>query len=269
MYKIIALDLDGTLTNSKKEITPHTLDVLINAQKKGIKIVLASGRPTAGIKPLAEQLQLNIYGGYILAFNGGLIMDCATNEIIYQNVLDPKVYPYLYEKGNTNDFKLLSYDSDSIACEDIENEYVQYEARLNKMPLKKLNSFLEEITYPEPKCLIVGNEEKLVVLEQELATHYDGKMSIYRSEPFFLEILPLGIDKAKRLEFLINKLGIKREELIACGDGYNDLSMIQFAGMGVAMENAQTTVKAIADYITLSNEEDGVAAVVEKFILND
>ncbi|MCR4593102.1 MAG: Cof-type HAD-IIB family hydrolase [Bacteroidaceae bacterium] len=267
MYKILALDLDGTLTNSKKEITPQTLDVLIQAQQKGIRLVLASGRPLPGIMPLAEQLHLKDYCGYILAFNGGLIIDCSTGESIYQKVLDTSVYKHLYKVGNTEDFKILSYLDNCIACEDIENQYVRYEAKLNKMKLQKLNSFLDEINFPEPKCLIVGNEDKLSVLEKELVAYYEGKMSIYRSEPFFLEILPLGIDKAKCLEYLLNHLDLKREELMVCGDGFNDLSMIKFAGLGVAMSNAQTVVKEAADYITQSNEKDGVAVAVKRFIL--
>lgn len=266
MYRILALDLDGTLTNSKKEITPHTLDVLIQAQQKGLKLIIASGRPMAGIMPLAEQLHMKEYGGYILAFNGGLIVDCATGETISQKLLDTSVYKHLYELGNTKDFKILSYLEDCIACEDIENEYVRYAARLNKMKLRKLNSFLDEINFPEPKCLIVGHEKQLAVLEKVLADYYKNKMSIYRSEPFFLEILPFGIDKAKRLDFLLNYLGIRREELMVCGDGYNDLSMIKFAGLGVAMSNAQDVVKEAANYITLSNEEDGVAVAVKRFI---
>ena len=91
--------------------------------------------------------------------------------------------------------------------------------------------------------------------------------SIYRSEPYFLELVPLGIDKAQSLTVLLEKLDMKREEMVAVGDGFNDLSMIQFAGLGVAMANAQDVVKEAADYVTLSNEEDGVAAVVEKFLL--
>lgn len=134
------------------------------------------------------------------------------------------------------------------------------------MKLRKLNSFLDEINFPEPKCLIVGHEKQLAVLEKVLADYYKNKMSIYRSEPFFLEILPFGIDKAKRLDFLLNYLGIRREELMVCGDGYNDLSMIKFAGLGVAMSNAQDVVKEAANYITLSNEEDGVAVAVKRFI---
>jgi len=269
MYKILALDLDGTLTNSKKEITPHTIDVLIQAQQKGLRIVLASGRPIQGITPLAVQLHLKEYGGYIMAFNGGLIIDCATGETIYQKLLDTSVYKHLYEVGNTKGFKILSYKDNCIACEDIENEYVRYAARLNKMKLKKLNNFLEEINLPEPKCLIVGKEEKLAILEKELAEYYKGKMSIYRSEPFFLEVLPLGIEKARQLAFLLNHLGMKKEELMVCGDGYNDLGMIEYAGLGIAMSNAQVVVKEAADYITLSNEEDGVAAAVKKFISLD
>lgn len=266
MYKILALDLDGTLTNGKKEITPHTLDVLMQVQQKGLRLVLASGRPPEGIIPLAEQLRLKEYGGYILAFNGGLIIDCSTGNTIYQKVLDTSVYKHLYEVGNTENFKILSYLNHCIACEDIENQYVRYEARLNKMQLKKLNSFLDEINFPEPKCLIVGDENKLAVLEKELVTYYEGKMSIYRSEPFFLEVLPLGIDKGRCLDYLLNYLGVKRDELMVCGDGYNDLSMIEYAGLSVAMSNAQNVVKDAADYITLSNEEDGVAAAVKKFI---
>lgn len=265
MYKLLVLDLDGTLTNKKKEITPHTLQVLKEAQQKGLKIVLASGRPTYGIVPLAEQLELKHFGGYIMAFNGGLILDCATGETIYQNFLDPSVYPYLYEKGNTKDFKILSYKDEYIVSEDIANEYVAYEARLNKMPLMQVENFLDVITFPEPKCLIVGDPEILKDLELEMREKLQHCMSVYRSEPFFLELLPLGIDKAKCLEKLLERMQMDRKNVIACGDGFNDLSMIEFAGLGVAMANAQQVVKNAADYITLSNEEDGVAAVVEKF----
>jgi Cof subfamily protein (haloacid dehalogenase superfamily) len=91
---------------------------------------------------------------------------------------------------------------------------------------------------------------------------------IYRSEPYFLEVLPKGIDKAQTLAVLLDKLGLTKEEVIACGDGFNDLSMVKFAGLGVAMANAQDIVKENADYITLSNDEDGIAHVIEKFIFS-
>ena len=94
----------------------------------------------------------------------------------------------------------------------------------------------------------------------------EGKISVYRSAPFFLECVPLGIEKSQSIDKLIKTIGIKQEEVIAVGDGYNDMGMIQYAGLGVAMANAEEEVKAAANYVTLSNEEDGVAVVVEKFI---
>lgn len=266
-YKLLVLDLDGTLTNAKKEITPHTETTLLRAQEQGVKIVLASGRPTYGIAPLADRLRLNDFEGYILSYNGGKIIDWSTKEVMYENVLSPEVYPYLYECARKNNFVILSYKNEYIVSEDATNEYVRHEAFLNKMESRTVPSFLEEINMPVPKCLIVGDPEPLSKLEAEMREQLQGRMNVFRSEPFFLELVPEGIDKARSLAVLLQETGLKREDMIACGDGFNDLSMIRFAGLGVAMANAQEVVKAEADYITLSNEEDGVAAVVEKFIL--
>lgn len=264
-HKILVLDLDGTLTNAKKEITPHTRETLIRAQEQGLKIVLASGRPTYGIVPLAEELRLGDFEGYILSYNGGQIIDWKTKKLMYENVLDPKVYPYLYECARHNGFTILSYKNEYIISEDAGNPYVQHEAFLNKMNSVTVPSFLDVINFPVAKCLIVGDPEPLAVLEQKMRTALEGTMNVFRSEPFFLELVPNGIDKARSLAVLLEELGMTPEEMIAVGDGFNDLSMIKFAGLGVAMANAQEIVKQEADYITLSNEEDGVAAVVDKF----
>lgn len=267
-YKILVLDLDGTLTNTKKEITPHTRETLVRAQEQGLKIVLASGRPTYGIVPLAEELRLGDFEGYILSYNGGQIIDWKTRELMYENVLDPQVYPYLYECARNNGFTILSYKDEYIVSEDAGNPYVQHEAFLNKMSSITVPSFLDVIDFPVAKCLIVGDPEPLAVLEQKMKTELEGKMNVFRSEPFFLELVPNGIDKARSLAVLLEELNMKPEDMIAVGDGFNDLSMIKFAGLGVAMANAQEVVKQGADYITLSNEEDGVAAVVDKFVFN-
>ena len=135
------------------------------------------------------------------------------------------------------------------------------------MPVTLYDDFVHQVQYPINKCLIVGDPKRLIPLEQSLASAYDGRLSVYRSAAFFLECVPPGIDKAASLSRLIENLGIRREELIAVGDGYNDLSMIRFAGLGVAMANAAREVQDAADYITWSNQEDGVAHVVEKFYL--
>lgn len=265
-YKLLVLDLDGTLTNSKKQITERTKTTLIQAQQRGITIVLASGRPTYGIVPLAEELQLARYGGYILSYNGGTIINWKTKEVIHQSVITSEKLPLLHEIAVKNGVDIISYQDEHIISETSDNEYIQYEAFLNKMRIKEVDSFIDAVSFPVPKCLIVGKPEKLKHLEGEMNSIFGDEMSIYRSEPFFLELVPPNIDKAKSLQKLLLHTGHTREEMIACGDGYNDLSMIQFAGMGVAMANAQQVVLDASDYITLSNDEDGVAHVVEQFL---
>ena len=265
-YKLIVLDLDGTLTNSKKEITPRNRETLIRMQQQGIRLVLASGRPTYGIVALANELHLDEFGGLILSYNGGEIINWETKEMMYENVLPNEVVPVLYECARTHHLSILTYDGADIITENSRDPYVQKEAFLNKMAIRETNDFLTDITLPIAKCLIVGDADKLIPLESELCIRLQGKINVFRSEPYFLELVPQGIDKALSLAVLLEKTGIKREEVIAIGDGYNDLSMIKFAGLGIAMGNAQEPVKKAADYITLTNEEDGVAEAIDHFI---
>ena len=116
-YKLLVLDLDGTLTNTKKEITPRNREILIQAQQQGTRLVLASGRPTYGIVPLANQLQMNQFEGYILSYNGGEIIDWKTHEILYSNVLPDTAIPQLYECAKRNGLAILTYDKEYIITE--------------------------------------------------------------------------------------------------------------------------------------------------------
>lgn len=265
--ELIELDLDGTLTNSEKQITPRTKRALMEAQKQGVRLVLASGRPTFGIMPLANELELARYGGFILAFNGGKIIDCKTAKTLFEQTLDPALVPTLYREAMQAGMQILTYQGEGIATTKTEDPYVQEEAHINKMPLMQYDDFLHQVEYPINKCLIVGNPVPLHVLEQRLLSQLEGRMNLYRSADYFLECVPLGIDKAKSLAKLIDTLGIHREDIIACGDGYNDESMIKFASLGVAMANAPHDIQQIADVVTLSNDNDGVGKVVEDYVL--
>lgn len=267
-YKLLVLDLDGTLTNSKKEITPLTLKRLIEAQEAGVKIVLASGRPTYGITPLCDALQMDHFGGYILSFNGGKIIEVSAMETLYEQTLPRSIIPTLYSAANEAGATILSYLNEKIVTERPDDQYVQYESFLTKMSTLKVEKFCDAINFDPDKCLIVGEAEKLIPLNEQLNEKFGDLLSAYRSEPFFLEVVPKGIDKALSLMRLMEQTKNSAKEMIAVGDGFNDLSMIKLAGLGVAMANAQDQVKEAANYITTSNEEDGVAAVVEKFILN-
>ena len=266
-YKLIALDIDGTLTNSKKQITPNTLKALLHLQEVGIKVVLASGRPTAGIKALSKELKLDQHGSFILSFNGAQVINCKTNEVIYQNIIPRHFIPQLYAAAKKNNVGIISYEGDSIIAATPIDEYIEREAFINQLPIKEVSNFPDYISFDVNKCLMTGESNYLAIVEERLKKEFGTKLNIYRSEPYFLEIMPQHIDKAYSLRKLLEYLGLTKEEMICCGDGFNDLSMIEYAGLGVAMANAQEKVREIADYITLSNDDDGIVHVIEKFIL--
>ena len=134
-YKLLVLDLDGTLTNAKKEITPRNREALIRVQQQGVKLILASGRPTFGIAPLADELRMKEFGGFILSYNGGEIIDWSTGEIVYANVLPDEVIPRLYECATRNQLPILTYDRQYIITEYPDDVYVRKEAFLNKMQI--------------------------------------------------------------------------------------------------------------------------------------
>lgn len=266
-YRLLILDIDGTLTNSQKEITPHTLKSLLQLQATGVKLVLASGRPTYGIVPLAKELQMDHFGGYILAYNGGKIIDAQSMEVIYEDILPQHLVPALHSAAREAGATILTYRNESIITEEPTNRYVEYESFLTKMTIERVENFCQAVDYNPDKCLIVGEADDIIPLIERLNSSYAEYLSAYRSEPFFLEVVPKGIDKALSLKRLFAHIGCTEADVAAAGDGFNDLSMIQLAGFGVAMANAQEPVKEAANYITLSNDEDGVAAMVERFLL--
>ena len=267
-YKMIVLDLDGTLTNRDKVITAKTKQSLMEAQKRGKKVVLASGRPTYGVVPLAKELELEKYGGCILSFNGGIIMDCQTEQVLFQKKLPVEANRTIIELAMEERVNsILTYQDGLIVTNNGECPYVKIEQRINHLDVLQVENMEEYVDFAVPKFLMCDDGDYLALVEGRVKAALGRDFSVYRSEPFFLEILPKGIDKAQSLEQLLKKMGMKREEMIACGDGYNDISMIQYAGLGVAMENAVLPVRKAADYVTLSNNDDGVAHVVEKFLL--
>ena len=267
-FKLLVLDVDGTLLNSEKEITARTQAALLKVQQMGIHIVLASGRPTNGVMPLAKALELDHYGGFILSYNGGQIINVQTGELLFEKRINPEMLPYLDKKAKKNDFAIFTYHKDYILTDKPDNKHVQEEAALNNMRVIGVDNFPEAVDFSPCKCVLASdNEEELVGLENHWKKRLDGVLDVFRSEPYFLEVVPCAIDKANSLGALLEVLGMKREEVIAVGDGVCDVTMIQLAGLGIAMGHSQDSVKACADYVTASNEEDGVAVAVEKAII--
>lgn len=264
-YRAIALDLDGTLTNHDKEVTPITRQALMRAQKDGAHIILASGRPTYGIAPIADHLEIDKYNGYVLSYNGGKIVNWQTKEELYSNHLPNNVIPILYNYAKENGYALLGYAGKEIITEMPDDKYVKEESRINKMEIRKVDNLLESLESNPTKLLMTGDASLMIKAEEELAEIVGNRMDVFRSAPFFIELVPKGIDKAQSLIRLLELIGLSTNDMIAFGDGYNDLSMLKLAGVGVAMANAVPEVRAEADFITKSNEEDGVAFAIEKF----
>ena len=176
--------------------------------------------------------------------------------------------PYLERKAVQNNFALFTYQNDTIITNRPDNQWILQEADLNGMKIKEAAQIAEAIDFSPHKCMVVGDDEKaLTALENSWKRRLAGTLDAYRSEPYFLEIVPQYIDKANSLSVLLEKLDIQAEDVIAIGNGVCDVTMIQLAGFGVAMGNAKESVKACADYVTESNDKNGVALVVEKFIL--
>lgn len=258
-YKLIALDLDGTLKNSHNEITIKTKEALIQAQELGIKVVLASGRPTPGLRHEAKELMFDKYEGYLLSFNGARVLDYKTKETLFEQTLTIEEAKKAYLRSKEYGLACMTYDEDIILTEDIDDEYVCVEAKINDITKQKVESFDKVLKDPIYKVLLTGKPDYVASIVDEFKEPFGDSLSIYRSAPFFIEVMAQNIDKAQSLDHLVNKLGIKQEEVIAFGDGYNDLSMIEYAGTGVAMGNAVEGVKEKANIITLSNDEDGIA----------
>lgn len=265
-YKMIVLDLDDTLLNDEHSLSKRNKEALMAAQELGVKVVLASGRPTFGMVSIAKDLQLDQYGSYILSFNGSKIINAKTNEEIFNSTISSDMAHRLYDLSRREGVSILSYKDESIIIEE-PNEYADIEATITGLPMQIVDQFKATITEPVVKAMMLAHPDVLVNVEQTLVKEVGEEVSVFRSKPFFLEFTALNVTKGTSLHQLTQKLGIKAEEVIAIGDSYNDITMIEFAGLGVAMGNAPDAIKEIANHVTETNNNDGVAKVVEDFIL--
>lgn len=260
---VLALDLDGTLTDSKKRISERTKESIDKFIAAGGTVALASGRPTFGVMPVAKILELDKKGGYILSYNGGCFLDCKNNKQLFMKELTHEYLPILEKQAKEFGINLMTYNGDKAYALDIDEQYYMIEININHFIRVKADPLTPQITFPIIKCLMTADGDYLAKVEKEMKKYWEGKLNIVRSEPYFLEVTEVGIDKASTITNMVKKLGKSVDNLICCGDGFNDLSMIRAAGIGVAMANAQERVRAAADYITKSNDEDGIADVVE------
>ncbi|MEG0275700.1 MAG: Cof-type HAD-IIB family hydrolase [Coprobacillus sp.] len=273
--KVIIMDVDGTLTNSQKIVTPKTKEALLKAEKAGAILILASGRPTSGLLDIAKELEMDKHHGLLVSYNGSKVIDCETNEVLFNQALSveegkavlehmkkfDKVRPMI-DKGEYMYVNNV-YDN-MIQFNSAPFDVIQYESRGGKFKLCEMDDLAEFVDFELNKILTTSDPEYLQEHHKEMMEPFVGKLSCMFTGPFYFEFTAQGIDKAKALDTVLIPMGYKKEDMIAYGDGHNDASMVKYAGTGVAMANAVQDLKDIADDITLSNDEDGIAVSLYK-----
>lgn len=274
--KVIIMDVDGTLTNSKKVIPEKTKDSLIKAQKSGAILILASGRPTSGLIDFARELKMDKNHGILVSFNGSKVVDCQTKKVLFNETMSIEQGQAVLRHMKKFDVKPMIDKDDYMYVNDVFNNQItydgkliniiQYESRGGKFKLCEKDDLSAFADYPLNKILTAGDPEYLQSHYKEMMKPFKSTLSCMFTAPFYFEFTANGIDKAKALDTVLIPIGYKREEMIAFGDGHNDVSMLKYAGIGVAMANAVDDLKAAADEVTLSNEENGIAYTLSKYL---
>ncbi|MGX7262950.1 Cof-type HAD-IIB family hydrolase [Enterococcus crotali] len=276
--KAIVLDIDGTLLNDEKKMTEQTKETLITAQQNGIKVILASGRPTPGMLKYVEDLKMDQYNGMIVSYNGAHVLDVSSQKELFSQPLSIEssksilehlkqfdVKPMIAKDGymyvnNVFDGMLDLGSSDGLF------NIIEYESRGGNFQLCEKTDLAAFVDFPLHKILVAAQPEYLQEHWQNILAPFENSVSGMFSAPMYFEFTDQGIDKANALEQTLKPLGIHPEHIISFGDGHNDLSLINYAGMGIAMGNAVTELKNAANKITASNNEEGIAKALAELL---
>lgn len=264
-YKMLVVDMDDTLLTDDHKISNENKEMLLKAQEMGVYVVLASGRPTSAMLAYAKELQCDVNNSYMISFNGSTITDLKEDKILFEHSLTKEQIHSLYDFSQQNNTHIITYLNGQIISE-TSSEYIDVESTITGLEHIIVPSFKEAVTTSAVKCLLLEEPSYLKDVESILKTAMPD-LSVCMSKPFFLEAAPNGIDKGSAIQILAEKLNIHQSEVIAIGNAGNDLTMIQYAGLGVWVDNVDPELREFGDIIVASNNNHGVAEVVRRFIL--
>lgn len=262
--KLIAMDIDDTLIDSKMRISFRNHIAIRRAMKNGVHIALASGRPTKSMLDIAKKLGIE-KDGYIISYNGASIIELSTGKTIYSSSLSEDMAHELIDLGKQHGVHLHTYRGDCIITEK-DNHYTQIESQITGLVVEEVGSLKDSVNAGVVKVLMLERPERIKEVEAKLKPVLADRLSMCVTKPFFLEFMEHGTDKGSSLSILASHLKLKRDEVMAIGDSYNDIEMIKWAGVGVAMENANDDIKKHAKFVTLSNNKSGVSYAINKFV---
>ena len=265
-YDLIALDMDGTLCNDDKVIPQENLDAIRELQEQGKTVVVATGRPESGIMPFIEALQLEKFGGYVMSYNGCRIYDVKNKKTVFNKLFDRKYISKVLDIVNKSSITVTSPIDDRIVAGSALNDYSYAEAEIVKLPFHFRDDFLSW-DLEMNKLLLIDRPEVIAEYYPILRDKFEPELHVFLSEPIFMEITPSGINKGNGLRELEKITGIRIKNMIAMGDSFNDIEMLETAGLGVAMANCKKGVEVYADKVTVTNNECGVAKIIREFML--
>ena len=265
-YKLIAMDLDGTLNNDQKIITEKTKAALMAVQRGGIRLALASARPSPGLFKERDILRLQDYQGILMSYNGGRIVDAETGKVLFETSMDMEETKQVLRQLEKLPVTPILDDGAQFYVTDKNGYKVDYECKNNNMVCAEVENLADFLSFAPIKILMSVQPEELEQVQRTIAGMLPDSLTVVQTAAFYLEVIPKVINKGQGIRDICKVLGISQDEVISFGDAANDIPMLRVAGMGVAMGNASDAVKEAADMVTLSNNDDGIAAALERLI---
>ena len=262
-YKLIAMDLDGTLNNDQKQIDPPTREALLLAQGQGIRLLLASARPLPGLYRDRDALALGEHGGLLMAYNGSIIADAATGKVLSSTAMDMEDARRVLRLLEALPVTPILDDGKQFYVTSRRGYKVDYECRNNRMICSEVPNLADFLAFAPCKLLMSADPGCIKAVQARIARALPEGLTVVQTAPFYLEVIPSNVNKGVGLCAACAAIGLTPEETVAFGDSENDIEMLRVAGVGIAMGNADEAVKAAADRVTLSNNDNGIAAALE------
>lgn len=268
--KIVSIDIDGTLLNDRREITQEVKASIQQALAKGVKIVITTGRPLPGVRDILADLGISGDDQYVITYNGGLVQTASGKKTLFHQPLDLQAFQKINAFMINQDTYVQVETKDAAYTTNHKiNHWASFENSLVNLPLFVLDktSDLDQIEFI--KAIANAESDELDIVQAAVPNEISSLVNVIRSTANNLEFIDKNASKGNALLALADFLGVKQVETMAIGDQANDYSMIQQAGVGVAMENAIADLKAIANYQTTSNNQSGVAHAINRFVLDE
>ena len=267
--RLIAMDLDGTLVNDRKEIDAPTRDLLFAAQRRGIRLLLASARPLHGLFRERDTLEMAGRHGLLMAYNGGLITDCADGTVIRSVRMEQEQARRVLRMLGQFPVTPILDDGETFYASDEDAFMVRFECAVNHMPFAKMEDPAGELFFAPYKILMSVDPGMTKEVQRRIAALLPPGLTVVQTAPFYLEVNIASVNKGAGLRAVCEAAGIPLSETVAFGDSENDVEMLRAAGIGIAMANADESVRAAADRVTLSNNDNGIAAALKQLLRFD